>query len=393
MCSNFQGDEDCDGKTDEGCPFYIAGGLSHTCMLISDGTLANESTPMRGSIRCWGDNTYGQLGLGTVGNTSGNLSPTEVSGITDAVEISLGDSHTCARLADNKVKCWGDGTNGKLGIGQGAGKEDPHPVPDYVKTLTAQDLTALAIDLGPQSACAILLSETVACWGNGDNGQLGIGGGMNKYFPTELGDIPSAKSIARGGAHTLAVLNSGAAMSWGLNSSGQLGLGHLETPQQQPVSISSLNGVQSITAGNQHSCALMTDGKVQCWGYQLGMGGGPDGNGSPTPQLLVLTEDPKDIVIAIEAGNAHTCALMAGQTVICWGANALGQLGVDNGGPEPAGVTGITDAIALAAGDNHSCVVLSDGQVMCWGDNTHGQLGTGDTTNSPTPVNVVGYGD
>jgi alpha-tubulin suppressor-like RCC1 family protein len=167
----------------------------------------------------------------------------------------------------------------------------------------------------------------------------------------------------------------------------------------------------SIAAGNAHTCALLSRGTVECWGFN---GYGALGNGTNTgPQtcgggLIPCFTTPVAVsglsgATAIAAGFDHNCAVVSGGAVVCWGNNALGQLGdgtssgpqtcVWNSAPQPCSMTpvavsGLSGVTTVAAGYYHNCAMLSGGTVACWGDNSVGELGNLTTTASSTPVPV-----
>ena len=162
---------------------------------------------------------------------------------------------------------------------------------------------------------------------------------------------------------------------WGDNGNGQLGDG-TTTGHTLPESVSGLSDVQSITAGQVHTCALTTDGAVKCWGNnvhgQLGDGTTPAIRTTP-----VYVSGLSDGAQAITAGAHHTCALVIGGIVKCWGENVYGQLGdgttADRG--TPVVVNGLSGVHAIAAGANYTCALADEGGTKCWGGNRDGQLG------------------
>ncbi len=396
----------------------VSAGLQHTCALTADG---------RG--HCWGNNGAGQMGDGTTGGER-HIPGVVSSSLINGVAISAGSQHTCALLADGSAKCWGSDSFGQLGDGtfviDGIG-ESPTPVLAGTGTFTARDMAA-----GRNHTCAVRANGTVACWGANESGQIGDGTiGGTRLAPVNVPNLANVVSIAAGEAHTCAVLASGTARCWGQNATGQLGNGTV-TNSPTPTAVSGLGRVAAIAAGgtlgSSHTCALLADGSVFCWGAngsgQLGTGNttggsvpvqvsglsdvvsiavgeshscalvaigavfcwGFDGVTSHLLPTLVSLAD----VTAIAGGNRHTCALRADGTAWCWGQNLLGQLG--NGGTTstsvPTLVTPLFNAISIAGGFGHSCASLADGTAHCWGDNAAGQLGDTTTISSKVPTLV-----
>ncbi|MEX2237778.1 MAG: RCC1 repeat-containing protein, partial [Dehalococcoidia bacterium] len=233
-------------------------------------------------------------------------------------------------------------------------------------------------------------------WGDDAGGQLGDGG-TNTSQPTPvtvsgLATVTAIAAGAAGGAHSLALLSDGTVRAWGYDLFGQLGDGGTNTDQPTPVAVSGLATVTAIAAGGNHSLALLSDGTVRAWGYdgegQLGDGG------TNTEQPTPVAVSGLATVTAIAAGGAHSLALLSDGTVRAWGDDLFGQLG--DGGtntdqPTPVAVSGLTAVTAIAAGGGHSLALLSDGTVRAWGLDSSGQLGDGGTnTDQPTPVAVSG---
>ncbi len=156
-----------------------------------------------------------------------------------------------------------------------------------------------------------------------------------------------------------------------------------------PIAVSGITNATTIAAGHVHTCAVLSDGEVQCWGYN---NQGQLGNGTTTDCTTPVTVSGITNTVAIATGGAHTCAIQSGGTVWCWGNNARGELGngtrTDSAVPKP--VKGITNAANIAAGDDHTCVAPVGGNVQCWGYNSDGELGNGTTTDSSTPISVIG---
>ena len=339
-----------------------------------------------GGVECWGGNGYGQLGNASINDSS---APVAVSGITTATAIAAGAFDTCALLASGGVDCWGNNDDGQLGNGSTANSSTPVAVSGIT--------TATAIAADYNHTCALLASGGIDCWGDNGLGQLGDGTasgpaceGVCSLTPVAVSGITTATAIAAGDSHTCALLASGGIDCWGSNGYGELGDGSTINESATPVAVSGITTATAIAAGVRHTCALIAGGGVDCWGDgalgQLGNGGTAN---SSTPAAVsgVAT------ATAITAGVYHTCAVLTGGGVACWGFNGLGQLG--NGSTAdsstPAGVSGMASATAIAGGGFHTCAILAGGGIDCWGWNGFGQFGNGTTTSRSTPVPVTGF--
>ncbi len=359
-----------------GSPVNIAAGALHTCALLSDGT-----------VECWGDNTFGELGKGTAGPTTGSSTPVVVSGLSGATAIAAGGFHTCALLSNGTAQCWGYNSNGQLGNGTTTDSS----IPVAVSGLSG----ATAIAAGLYHTCALLSNGTVQCWGYNSNGQLGNGTTTDSSIPVAVSGLSGATAIAARVFHTCALLSDGTAQCWGDNSYGDLGNGSM-TGSTTPVVVSLPSGTTAIAiaAGGDHSCALLSNGTAQCWGLNnFGQLGNGTTTNSSTPVAVILSGGLSRAT-AIAAGSNHTCALLSDGTAQCWGYNGYGQLGsgtfTDSNTPVP--VNALSGATAIAAGGYHTCALLSDGTGKCWGYNAYGQLGNGTLINSSIPVAVTGLG-
>ena len=362
----------------------IAAGVHDTCALLAGGT-----------VECWGDNTYGELGNGTTSFITSST-PAAVSGLSGATAITAGEYHVCALLASGTVECWGDNTYGELG--NGTTSSVPSSTPVAVGGLSGATAITAA---GGYHTCALLAGGTVECWGYNADGELGNGTITDSGTPVPVSGLSGATAIAAGADHTCALLAGGAVECWGDNSDGELGNG-TTTDSSVPVAVSGLSGATAITAAGRvladstvgHTCALLAGGTVECWGDntygELGNGTATD---SSVPVTVIGDVLPGAGAVKVTAGlSAHTCVLLAGGTVECWGDNTYGELGngttTDSSTPVP--VSGLSGAIAIAAGAVHTCALLGGGTVECWGDNTYGELGNGTTTDSSTSVPVSG---
>ena len=240
-------------------------------------------------------------------------------------------------------------------------------------------LPIVQVAAGAQHTCALTSGGGVKCWGSNGIGQQAV-----------TGLSSGVVAIAASNNHTCAVTSGGGVKCWGWNASGQLGNGGTENAST-PQDVTGLSsGVVAIAAGYNHTCAVTSGGGVKCWGAKYF---GQLGNGGTTDASM-----PQDVaglssgVVAIAAGESHTCALTSVGGVKCWGWNLYGQLG--KGGTEYAStlqdVTGLSSGVVAIAADEHTCAVTSGGGVKCWGSNSFGQLGNGGTTNASTPQAVTG---
>jgi alpha-tubulin suppressor-like RCC1 family protein len=291
-------------------------------------------------------------------------------------QIAAGADNTCAEFANDHVECWGWDGLGELGNGT---TEYSFPLPVEVRGLS----NATQISVGASHSCAILSSGHLACWGQNEHGALGDGN-TEAYsdVTAEVVGVTSAAQVSAGSLHTCALLETSGLVCWGMNNYGQLGDETL-TDTDVPVSVAGLgSGVAQVSAGGYHTCALLlVGGGVKCWGYNFQ---GQLGNGTNIDSLVPVGVEGVASATQIAAGGYHTCALLSTGHVECWGDGYWGQLGngiAYNGSAEgsnlPVEVAGIADATAIASGNVFSCALLSTGHVECWGGSEYGQLGDG----------------
>lgn len=401
-------DGDCISQECEGTKCVgravISAGDRHTCAVLASN-----------SVRCWGWGEHGQLGYG--GNTNvGDTPDTTPSVMGDvnvggsAVHIAPGRVHTCVLLEGGLVRCWGDNETGQLG--------DPNILENGIFSPPSMDVgfsdvIEVVTDgysklVGPENfkdsghTCA-LLEGNVSCWGDNSYGQIGYPNVMNiglsqSPVNVEFVDVGyPVVQIAAGSYHTCALLEDGNVRCWGFGESGRLGysdtdmVGFTDTPESKdPVEVG--GSVKQVTAGAAHTCALLVDMTVRCWGSgasgRLGYGNTDNVGDDQAPASAGPVGVGGDVT-QITAGGAHTCALLEGGTVRCWGKGSNGQLGYgnpDNIGddlletPASAGDVDVGGlVIQIAAGGSHTCALLEDESIRCWGRGADGQLGYGDT--------------
>lgn len=348
----------------------ISTGNHHTCALKGNG-----------SVKCWGENWSGQLGDAT---TETKSVPTDVVGLNSGVAaLDAGNSRTCALMTTGGVKCWGSTL---LGNGTSENKLIPTDIPELASGVAA-------ISAGAFHTCALMATGRVRCWGENYYGQLGDGTTHYQSAPTDVAGLTSSVvAISSGKLHTCALTTTGGVKCWGNNKTGQLGDGTSEIKRTPSEVIGLANGVTDMSAGGDHTCAVIA-GKALCWGYNVY---GQLGDGTRADKTRPAdVADLSNGVVTISAGGWHTCALISEGGVKCWGGNSSGQLGdgttTDRAAPVP--VVALSNGVAaISAGEQHTCALTDAGGVKCWGYNDHGQLGDGTTTNRSTPVDVIGLG-
>ena len=414
-CDDNGVDDDCNGAPDDTLPSCYCGDGD-----VDGGEQCDDAGDSAG---CDADCTFPVCGDGTQnkkageacddGNTFDDDACSATCALQQVLSVVAGAGHTCALLADGRVKCWGHNQNGELGQGdslsRGAAAGEMGAALPFVDL--GQGVKATALAAGFNHTCALLSDGKVKCWGWNAFGQLGLGDVNSRgEKPEQMGDLlpaidlgtgVTATAITAGYAHTCALLSTLNVKCWGNNTSGNLGLeakGHRGDQQGEmgnalpPLDLGPAQVPVAITAGANHTCALLTGG-VKCWGYnshgELGLGDvanrGDDG-GEMSQSLPFVSLGAT--ATALVAGSNHTCARLSDNTVKCWGFNATGQLGIaddqDRGdAPGEMGAAlptvnlgpGVTTATALSAGDGFSCAIRTGGSVKCWGATPFGETG------------------
>ena len=317
-----------------GTAVALALGEYHSCALLDDG-----------NVRCWGRSNVGQIGLGTASSLGDNEKPSTAQVVNvggTVTQLAAGRNHTCALLDTKKVRCWGAGASGALGY------NNVNNIGDGELPFSAGDVTigvdALEVAAGDTFTCVRTAADNVRCWGLGSNGRLGYGNvntiGDNE-FPSVAGDVnfgAKAKRIAAGASHVCVITETDNMRCWGLNSNGQLGYGHVnligdnEFPNVSG-NVSIGDPVVQITLGATHTCGMTATGTVRCWGNatygQLGQANTLQIGDTEVPSVI----GPIDLLVPathISAENQHTCARLNTGGLRCWGRSNNGQLGYGN---------------------------------------------------------------
>ena len=362
-----------------------------------------------GDIYAWGEDYSGQIGHGHI--SCFNIcdqphGPSVMPGSRTFVTVATGVVHTCAITEpDMALWCWGENSDGQLGTGDTSDRNAPTEID------LPQGRHPISVVAGWASTCVILDNGSGMCWGNNDYGHIGDGTYNDRNEPTPISVLPANSSLVAmdlGAGHACGILDDGSVHCWGNNtfsdgeSEGRLGDGS-NTSSRFPRSVSLPTGrtAISIDAGTDHTCAILDDGNMSCWGAnsfgQLGTG---DTTASSTP-VGVTFLNPGGITtlypVSVSSSQYHTCAVLNDGSVQCWGDNAYGQLGDGTTTPRssPVGVDlgENNSAVMIGVGKTHTCAILQDASISCWGYNIHGQLGDGTNTqrNTPTSVDSVSY--
>ena len=309
-----------------------------------------------GSLMCWGDNEYGQLGDGT---TIGKSDPTLVGGLSDVKQVATGTAHTCALTGGGSVYCWGNNSLFQLGDGSNAERHKPVrvSVEDSLKSVWS----------GAATIYALTSSGRLWRWGNIVSGyDQGGSRASSERVPILYPDwpkVPGVVDVTVGSDHTCALADNGV-LCWGGNRRHQISDANWEFAASPTGvvglygSIPSENAIRELSAGAFHTCAITARGEVKCWGENSD---GQLGNGSKDATTAMVTPDGLRVgAKTVTAGVTAACAVSSNGEVLCWG-NQYGPV------PKPVPEAG-KDAKQLVVGQCHACVLTYADTVRCWGD-------------------------
>jgi len=362
--------------------YFLSSGYYHAC------SASNQSE----YLTCWGKNTAGQHGDGTTVGISTPVESLSLNGPIidlDSGSSSADSGFTCAVNSMNELYCWGSNQKGQLGLG------DSTPSTTPSRIVLESNLGAVKVSTGYGHACAVATDGAVKCWGWGTDGRLGHGGNGDRNIPTttaSLGPGRTALDVSTSWSHSCALLDDGSVVCWGEGGNGKLCNGGTQT-KLSPTPVTGFGPstpVKQISSGLEHTCALLVNGSVSCWGNNaygaLGRGGT---SGINTQPALVVGLENKNIVF-IDAGYHSTCAVEDTGNAYCWGWNNHGQLGdgTFTSRTQPVEVLSLgfnRKATKVSTNFRHTCFLLDDASVNCWGDNGLGALGDGTFTDSYLP--------
>lgn len=299
----------------------------------------------------------------------------------DADTVAAGQSSACA-LSNGVASCWGDNAQSDLGTGDAAMRTSPSPV--------ATSFRFASIALGQSHACAIRAPDaSVMCWGGNTYGQIGVGSSVTSFAAPQRVLLPGpAASVTAGYEHTCAVLRDGSLWCWGDNSEGQLGLNDAygSPNATTPARVGAAVDWMAVAGGQGHTCGIREPGTLWCWGRNAGS---ELGIGSSQPvQLRAPTQvGTLGDWTFVELGQDGALGLRENGTLWGWGDGASGQLGAPAGQfSSPTQIGAATSWITASTDTFTSCAIQSGGALWCWGRNAEGQLGTGDTNDRASPT-------
>jgi hypothetical protein len=374
-------------------------GTDHSCTITNDG-----------NAWCWGRNRFGQLGDNSVSAKSTRASYVNKPSLLSFTSIATSNSHTCARISDGSAWCWGDNNSGQLGDGTTTNSSGAVRVTTDISSTLLTNVSTVSV--GTNASCALKSGGTVWCWGDNGEGQLGQWALPSDAIPESSSfavqvkkadntPLSTVTAISVGTDHACAVLSDKSAWCWGDNSDGATGAGTAVASKGAVRVTKAANAVftnvVAISAGTAHTCALLGDKTVWCWGLNTY---GQLGNGATTTSLVAVSTGLTNIAILGQSTGNHTCAVSITNILSCWGANTFGQLGDGT-------ITAKTRAVALkttyaattgtitsvSSGGKQTCLTNTMGEVWCWGRNSYGQLGNNSSTSSLAPVKVRNTSD
>lgn len=324
-------------------------GLAHTCVVLD------------GALHCWGFNSYGELGLG---DTAPRQLPQRVGSAADWEQVSAGERHSCGLRSDLSVHCWGSNSEGELGQGDRESRlaptEVPGPTGGWVR-----------VACGGRTSCGLSADGGLFCWGDNEEGTLGQGDPFmspDALEPVAVMAEQRFTDVALGQGHVCAIDRDGKLWCWGRNTMQQLGLGDDTGQIRAPRRVGTRSNWLQVSAGQSHTCAINTEGRLFCWGGDSfgSLGFGPDKDS--LVRVPVQVGDDADWS-SVRVRWFHSCGRRGGQA-FCWGRGIEGQGGHGDfeakGRPERVGMH--EDWSDLAVARFHTCGFRAEG-LFCWGEN------------------------
>lgn len=362
--------------TPQGCSKEVAGS-NHDAVAVATGYHNSFVLLADGTVRAWGQSQHGQLGNGTMPERYGDprinaATPVAVSELHGVVGIAAGHGAvgaagtTAFAITESGVVYWWGADD--LAPQTGA-RDQARPV----EAPALKDAKKIVVGLG--HACALMSDGSVLCWGSGYSGEIGNGKKKSSAIPVPVPGLENVVDVAAGASTVCAVLADGQVMCWGKNGYRQASPTSRDN-QLSPVIVPGVNDAKAVGMAANISCAVHQDNRMSCWGENR-------------KTLEVLATD----VAKVEGFDDHICLRKLDGSVLCWGDNAVGQLGQGLPGKpsrakQPLVVAGLSGAVDLSVGYEHACATTDAGTVFCWGGNVFGELGDASLMDRAAPVEV-----
>ena len=342
--------------------------------------LAAQTSVTSYYLYVWGENSQGELGIGTSGSGVNKSAPVQIDAVGNWVNYWSGYTFSGSVKIDGSLWTWGANNYGQLGNGNTAATSSPGQVGPLTNWLEAA--------AGYYHTVASKPDGSIWTWGYNAQSQLGTGNNTNYSSPVQIGALTDWSKTAAGGYHVLSVKSDGTLWSWGLNNFGQLGTNSGVAQTNSPVQIGALTTWAEVGVAAFGSAAIKTDGTLWTWGQGStgSLGTGSNANTSSPVQVGSLTTWS-----TISGGSGTMFAIKTDGTLWAWGNNSYGQLGGGNntsGNSSPVQVGALTTWSAISQGANHITCLKTDGTLWAWGLNNSGQLGDGSTTVRYSPVQI-----
>ncbi|MEY4064887.1 MAG: hypothetical protein RIR26_1095, partial [Pseudomonadota bacterium] len=339
-----------------------------------------------GEVACWGRNDKGQLGNATNTNSSTPVYVQKAGAtrLTNIVSLAAGDAHVCAVSGTKSVWCWGDGASGALGVGDVVARNTAALVKSSGAAAAANFTNALAVSSKGQQSCVVQESGTdrkALCWGKNDLGQLGRG--TQRSVTLSVSSVDSTTDRLTASAHGL---STGDAVT-------------LEGSTTLPAGITSGTTVYYASVVDANTLQLLASSDAALSVDLTGVGSGVKLNRVFPFPAAIKSDASTDVVTVAQVSmqSGTTCVLLTNGGVRCAGDNSNGSTGYNTSTGTTSFATAVKNSansadlanvVSLGSGSNNVCALLNTGAVQCWGDNASGQLGNSSTTDALLPVSV-----
>ncbi|MFM6928361.1 MAG: RCC1 domain-containing protein [Bdellovibrio sp.] len=386
--SNSNGEVGDGTLVDKSSPVLIDSGIKYS--MVSLGGNSSCGITDSGILKCWG------LSEGTASNK--RQLPTVIDSGQSYIDVSVSDVSACAVTSGNKLKCWGNNTYSNLGDGSTTTSLAPKVI-DTNENYSSVTVRGGTLNAHATSACGITTSGSLKCWGN-NNGQMVFGTGTAYNSFLYINQSLTFSKISVGEYSMCGITPSKNLYCWGANNTGQLG-DRTQILRDYPVLIDPNKKYLMVDAGSStnsssntgYACGITTTNELKCWGLN---DSSKLGDGTTVTRIKPKVIDYGVQYSTVSVGSTHTCAVTTGGVLKCWGANAKGQLGIGSTAAKstptvvdaPTTYSSVVVSATYNNGNVHTCGITTDGDLKCWGSNNQGQLGDGTTNSSLVPIPI-----